>query len=156
MVFDVQRPFPLRDASLDTIFCCSVLEHVPDPWTVLGEFRRVLRPGGHVILSVPFLFYLHDAPRDYFRFTRYGVQSLAERARLDVVSCETSGGLGHTALNAVTMVVSSALWSGRFPAPVRAATRIGSALARTLDGAGDRQGLFAQSVNVVLRRAEGS
>lgn len=149
-VCDLTAGIPLRDGSLDTIFCCSVIEHTAEPWRLLPEFRRVLRPGGHVILSAPFLYYLHGIPQDYFRFTAYGVRRLAERAGLDVVELSTSGGLCHTLSHAASMLVAALLWTPRAPFLVTAPARALFAAARLIDGC-DRQGLFRQTVNAVLR-----
>ena len=79
---------PLRDNSVDCILCMVVLEHTRNPRQVLLEFARILKPGGSLILVVPFLWEEHQAPHDYFRFTRYGVQALFESSplRLDLVS----------------------------------------------------------------------
>ena len=79
---------PLRDASVDCILCMVVLEHTRNPRHVLQEFARVLKAGGTLAMIVPFLWEEHQAPHDYFRFTRYGVHSLFESSplRLDLVS----------------------------------------------------------------------
>jgi len=69
---------PLRNASVDYILCMVVLEHTRVPGQALKEFARVLKPGGTLMLVVPFLWEEHQAPHDYFRFTRYGVQALFE------------------------------------------------------------------------------
>src|SRR5205085_2774695 len=81
---DLQGGLPLSSGSIDTIFCCSVMEHTPEPWRILPEFARVLSPSGRVILSVPFLYHLHGAPDDYFRFTAHGIVGLANRAGFEV------------------------------------------------------------------------
>lgn len=44
---------PYADASLDRVYCSEVLEHVLNPGKVLGEMRRVVRPDGRVVVSVP-------------------------------------------------------------------------------------------------------
>lgn len=44
---------PLTDCSVDLVFAMYVLEHVPDKAKALGEMRRVLRPGGRIILLLP-------------------------------------------------------------------------------------------------------
>lgn len=83
---------PFRAATFDTVLCTQVLEHVSRPHVLLDEVCRVLRPAGHLILSAPQTNPLHEVPHDYFRFTRYGLQYLAEQAGLRVVRLENFGG----------------------------------------------------------------
>jgi SAM-dependent methyltransferase len=71
---------PLEDDAVDVIICTQVLEHVADPCAVLAEFRRLLRPGGHLFLTAPLTWYLHEEPHDYYRYTPHGLRFLAERA----------------------------------------------------------------------------
>lgn len=75
---------PLLDGSVDAVLCTEVLEHVPQPPAVMAEVVRVLRPGGRLVLTAPFIWGLHEAPRDYHRFTRYGLEALASSAGLVV------------------------------------------------------------------------
>ena len=70
-------------ASFDAVFMMEVLEHVPEPQQALSEIRRVLKPGGRLILSVPFIFPLHEEPHDYYRYTKYGLAYML-RAFADV------------------------------------------------------------------------
>lgn len=79
---------PLCDSSVDCILCMVVLEHTRDPRRVLREFARILKEGGTLVMVVPFLWEEHQAPNDYFRFTRYGVRALFESSllRLDLLS----------------------------------------------------------------------
>jgi SAM-dependent methyltransferase len=148
---DLQGGLPLQDGSVDTIFCCSVMEHTPEPWRILPEFHRVLRPAGRVILSVPFLYHLHGAPEDYFRFTVHGTVRLAREAGFEVVEQRTGGGVVHTACQALSLLIAGALWTSRAPWLVTAPARTLFGLARALDRF-DRAGLFAQTVNVVLKK----
>lgn len=80
-------------ARFDTVVCHQVLEHVPRPWDAIAEFRRLLLPGGHLILSVPHLSRRHELPHDYFRFTQDGIRSLCEAAGLEVIELQAYGGL---------------------------------------------------------------
>ena len=83
---------PLRARSVDHILCLVVLEHTRDPRCVLAEFSRVLKPGGTLVMIVPFLWEEHQPPHDYFRFTRHGIRLLLTRAGLEVISIEPQGG----------------------------------------------------------------
>jgi SAM-dependent methyltransferase len=69
----------LRDASFPVILCTEVLEHLPEPQRAIDEMFRVLEPGGTLVLTTRFLFPIHDAPHDYFRFTKYGLRHLLRR-----------------------------------------------------------------------------
>ena len=71
---------PLEDASVDAILNTQVLEHVSEPWAVLEEFRRVLRPAGKLRMTAPLVWYLHEEPYDYYRYTSHGLRFLLERA----------------------------------------------------------------------------
>lgn len=73
---DAEAMTMVGDASVDALFCVEVLEHVARPERAVAEFWRVLRPGGCLIGSTPFLLGIHDAPNDFHRFTRYGLQRL--------------------------------------------------------------------------------
>ena len=67
---------PLPDASFDTVICNAVLEHVADPHRVVSEIYRLLKPGGQVYAEVPFLWFYHGYPSDFWRFTRDGFKRL--------------------------------------------------------------------------------
>lgn len=64
---------PFEDKSFDVLLCVEVLEHVPDPTKFLADLHRVLKPGGQIILTVPWSARLHHLPHDYSRFTRFGL-----------------------------------------------------------------------------------
>ena len=82
LVGDLHR-IPLQDDALDAIICTGVLEHIEDPSRVVEEFRRVLRPGGRVYASLPFLQGYHPSPTDFRRFTRDGARQLFSRFQVD-------------------------------------------------------------------------
>lgn len=72
-VFADAARLPFGDATFQTITLLEVLEHVTYPDLVLSEAHRVLVPGGTLLLSMPFLYPLHDAPHDYRRYTAPGL-----------------------------------------------------------------------------------
>ncbi len=73
---------PLADAELDLVLCTEVLEHVAEPAAALAELARVLRPGGRVVLTVPFVMELHEEPYDFYRYTPHGLRHLLISAGL--------------------------------------------------------------------------
>jgi SAM-dependent methyltransferase len=79
-LFGSADAIPAEDGSFDVVVCTQVLEHVPRPPDALGEFRRVLRPGGTILATVPFLWEEHEAPHDYYRYTRYGIEQMLSDA----------------------------------------------------------------------------
>lgn len=83
-------PFP--DASFRGCLNIVTLEHVPEPRRVLSELARVLEEGGRLLLVVPQEWEVHQAPHDYYRFTRYGLLYLLGAAGLRVLSIYPVGG----------------------------------------------------------------
>ena len=85
-------PVPLADASVDTILSTQALEHVYDFSFYVRECHRLLKPGGILILTVPMQWRVHEAPHDYWRFTRYGVSELMTRNDFTVIGITPCGG----------------------------------------------------------------
>jgi SAM-dependent methyltransferase len=88
---DVQA-LPFRAGAFDAIKATEVLEHVPDVARALAECRRVLRPGGHLVITVPFLERLHGDPDDYARYTRSMWERLLAEAGLRATTIAPQGG----------------------------------------------------------------
>lgn len=65
-----------EDEKFEIILCTEVLEHLHSPHIAVAEMRRVLKKGGLLILTTRFIFPIHDAPNDYYRFTKYGLMFL--------------------------------------------------------------------------------
>ncbi|MEW6533131.1 MAG: class I SAM-dependent methyltransferase [Thermodesulfobacteriota bacterium] len=76
---------PFRTAYFDAVVCSEVLEHVREPVSVLKEAHRVLKPGGLLLICVPFLTRIHADPRDYGRYTdSFWTETLLEAGFTDV------------------------------------------------------------------------
>ena len=75
-VCDIEKMDIFEDDSVDIIFCLEVLEHVRNPFNAIKEIERILKTGGLIIGSVPFVFPIHEEPRDYYRYTKYGLLNL--------------------------------------------------------------------------------
>jgi SAM-dependent methyltransferase len=69
---------PFHDEIFDGVVCRAVLEHLREPWRACSEIFRVLRPGGIVLVTVPFLYPYHGHPDDYRRFTAAGIRVLLD------------------------------------------------------------------------------
>ena len=83
-IFGTAYEIPEPDCSFDSILCTAVLEHLEEPELALREAFRVLKPGGHAIYTVPMFWHLHEEPRDFFRYTKYGIKHLMEKAGFEV------------------------------------------------------------------------
>lgn len=82
-------PFP--DQIFSVILCTEVLEHVSDSQKAFRELGRLLKPGGHLIFTTPFIYPLHEEPYDFVRFTPYQVRECAKNNSLNVLELITSG-----------------------------------------------------------------
>ena len=71
-------PFP--DAAFDAVVNIQVLEHIREPALCVREMARVLKPGGHLILTTVQDWEIHQHPNDFFRYTRYGLEYLFAKA----------------------------------------------------------------------------
>jgi SAM-dependent methyltransferase len=103
ILFQPDSPLPLGDGSADTVLSTQVLEHVSDPVKYLREAGRLLKTGGYIILTCPGAYMLHEEPNDFFRYTRYGLESLLSREGMKIVRIDPAGGawrvIGQTFLN---------------------------------------------------------
>ncbi len=95
-IYSPLHEIPKPDDFFDSILCIAVLEHVENPEQVVPEFLRVLKPGGHVVASVPFLQPEHKVPGDYQRYTRDGLMRLFANHGFEPVSCKPLFSVYHT------------------------------------------------------------
>lgn len=135
---DINEPLPIEGHSFDTIICSDVLEHLHNPSGLLGEVRRVLRPGGRVLLNVPFMYGIHEAPFDYFRYTRFALGHLAINNGLCVREIQELGGLGDVACDLSAKLLSGVPLIGQTAAAVTQCAWIGLTRLRVLRGLDQR------------------
>jgi len=79
------KVFPFDDGDFDSVLTSQVLEHVFNPSEFLAEINRVLKMGGCLLLTVPFVWDEHVQPFDYARYSSFGFRYLLERHGFEVV-----------------------------------------------------------------------
>jgi SAM-dependent methyltransferase len=100
---------PFAAETFDTVLCTEVLEHVQDAERAAAELFRVTRPGGTVLVTVPYLYPTHEAPYDMRRFTHFGLADLMARHGFEVLDVEAKGGAGRLLAHYVVLFLVAAL-----------------------------------------------
>ena len=95
-IYSPLHQIPVQSNYFDAILCIAVLEHVENPEEVVPELYRVLKPGGHLILEVPFLQPEHKVPRDFQRYTKDGLIRLVSHHGFSVESIKGLFTVYHT------------------------------------------------------------
>jgi SAM-dependent methyltransferase len=113
---------PFRTGAFDAALNVVTLEHLPEPGRALAEIARTLTPGGRLLLAAPQDWEVHQAPHDYFRYTRYGLRHLLEKAGLEPVEIRAVGGyfrlLARRLLNGLQFFTGGVRWLGFVPAAI--------------------------------------
>lgn len=95
-LFGTAYKIPCDNESFDSTICTAVLEHLEEPEEALRECNRVLKPGGIAIYSVPFFWHLHEEPRDFYRYTKYGLKHLFEKTGFELIEITPLSGFWVT------------------------------------------------------------
>ncbi len=74
------KVLPFADDSFDAVVAFEVFEHVFNIDEVLAEIGRVLKPGGKLLLSIPFAWEEHEQPYDFARYTSFGIRHVLDKA----------------------------------------------------------------------------
>jgi SAM-dependent methyltransferase len=90
-VFYDGKVLPFEDGHFDSIFSTEVFEHVFNLPDILTELNRVLKPGGRILFTCPFVWIEHEAPADFARYTRFALKSMAESAGFRIVIEDKTG-----------------------------------------------------------------
>ncbi len=87
---------PAEGNKVESAVCNAVLEHLEEPYDAIAECYRVLKPGGMGIYSVPFIWHVHEAPRDFYRYSKYGLEYLFNKAGFEIVELNALSGFWVT------------------------------------------------------------
>lgn len=91
-IIGLAATLPIADKSADAVLCTQTIEHIHEFQTLLDEAFRILKPGGHIVLSGPMYWPLHEEPYDYFRFTKHGFRCILEKSGFRVIDIISNGG----------------------------------------------------------------
>jgi len=113
---------PFRDHAFDAAIHIVTIEHLREPARALAEIARTLEPGGRLLIAAPHEWEVHQAPHDYFRYTRYGLAYLLETAGFEVVDLRPAGGyfrlLARRLLNGLQFLTGGLRWLWFVPAAI--------------------------------------
>ncbi|MER8408361.1 methyltransferase domain-containing protein [Mesorhizobium sp. M1307] len=107
---DLNEQLGLEEGSFDTIIASDVIEHLHTPQALFDSAGRALRPGGKLILGAPFLYWLHEVPHDYHRYTRFALDRMAAKAGLSTIELSSYGGVTDVLSDLATKAVSTRPW----------------------------------------------
>jgi SAM-dependent methyltransferase len=113
---------PFRSGCFEAALHIVTIEHLPEPGCALAELARTLMPGGVLLIAAPHEWEIHQAPHDYFRYTRYGLTYLLEKAGFEIRELRPAGGyfrlLARRLLNGLQFFTGGVRWLGFLPAAV--------------------------------------
>jgi SAM-dependent methyltransferase len=92
IIADLNNPLPIKNTCADTVVSFQVLEHLSEPQVVLNEAFRILKPNKWIFIAVPFNWSVHEAPYDFFRYTRYGIEHMFKKAGFIDIDVEEATG----------------------------------------------------------------
>lgn len=87
---------PYKNESFDNVTAFQVLEHHRNPTKMISEIVRIVRLGGNILVTVPFLGGIHEEPYDYQRFTRYGLIELFSKNNCEIIEIQEQGSIFST------------------------------------------------------------
>lgn len=82
---------PFDDNTFDSILCSEVFEHISDLPQVIRELSRVLKPGGKMLITCPFVWPEHERPYDFARYTQYSLRKDLEKEGIQIMIMDKSG-----------------------------------------------------------------
>ena len=90
-VFYDGKTIPFSNNSYDVVFSSEVFEHVFEIDDLLIEIKRVLKPNGELLITVPFTWDEHEIPNDYGRYTSFGIKYLLEKHGFEIIKQDKTG-----------------------------------------------------------------
>jgi len=104
-IFADAAHLPVKDGSIDAVLFLEVAEHIPQDKKPIKEISRILKPGGLLYFSVPFIYPMHDQPYDYRRYTVHGINALLSEHGFSVKNIKQHGNSFVTALQLLNLSI---------------------------------------------------
>ncbi len=96
IIADLNKPLPIESEVADVVISISTLEHLCEPQIMLSEAYRILKPGGTMLLQVPWQWWIHESPYDYYRYSPYGLKYLFDKTGFNSITVEPIAGFFST------------------------------------------------------------
>lgn len=84
-VFYDGNTLPFEDNTFDSVFSSETFEHLFNLDTILMELNRVLKPGGYMLITIPFAWNEHEKPYDFARYTTFGIAAILKKNGFEVI-----------------------------------------------------------------------
>lgn len=138
IIADLNKPLPIEADVADVIISISVLEHLCEPQVMLKEAHRILKSEGSIFLQVPWQWWIHEAPYDFYRYSPFGLKYQFEKAGFTDVQIQPTAGYFSTTVLKFNYFTLRLI---KLPKPIRAVLKglfipfwfIGQLLAPLLD-----------------------
>ena len=88
---DLTEFLPFDDDQFDTIILSDVLEHIPQPERLWSEIARILSKEGKLLMNVPFIYWIHEEPHDYYRYTEFALKRFTDMSGLNLLLIKAMG-----------------------------------------------------------------
>ncbi len=104
-----------EDKSYDIVVAFQVLEHHEKPEVFFSEIKRILKEGGYLIISFPFIWELHEEPNDFQRLTHYKIQKLCGENNMHILETIRRGGV----LSTLSQLINFSLLDSTLPKTIK-------------------------------------
>lgn len=101
------KVLPFGNEEFDSLFSSEVFEHIDNLEEILSELNRVLKKGGYMLITVPFVWNEHEVPYDFRRYTSYGLKNVAKKYGFDIVKYKKSTSYIETVFQLVMVYIHS-------------------------------------------------
>jgi len=95
-LFGTAYEIPSESNVFDSALCSAVLEHLEEPEQALRECNRVLKVGAYAVYFIPFIWHIHEEPRDFYRYSKYGIKYLFEKTNFEITALKALSGFWVT------------------------------------------------------------